>query len=188
MKKVKLKLIDIILIAMFTAIVFTTEQALSFIPNIQLTVLLFILYTRLLGFKKTMIIIVLHTLADNLYLGGLNPFIFMPMLIGWSLIPVLLTTVFRQFKGVVSLTIFAFVFGFIYGWVFIPFTMIAMNAKFLPYLIADLPFELLMAISGALSVALLYEPMYRFLSQQPYFYIEEALPMYKNPIKSKPHF
>ncbi len=166
----KLKLMDIIIISMFTAIVFTVEQAISFIPNIQLTVFFFILYTRLLGFRKTMIIVVLHTIADNIYMGTImNPFIVTPMLIAWSLIPTLLSTIFKSFKGVISLTIFAFFFGFVYGWIFIPFTMYVWNIKFIPYLIADLPFEFAMAVSGALSVAILYEPMYLFLSQQPYF-------------------
>ena len=165
----KLKLLDIIIISMFTAIVFTVEQVLSGIPNIQLTVLLFILYTRVLGFRKTIIIIILHTLADNLYMGGLNPFVFIPMLIAWSLIPILLSTVFKRFKGVVSLTLFAFFFGFIYGWIFIPFTMMVWDIKFIPYLLADLPFEALMGFSGALSVFFLYKPLYHFLSNQPYF-------------------
>lgn len=166
----KLKLIDLIIISMFTAIVFTLEQVLTPLANIQLTVFFFILYTRLLGLKKTMIIVVLHTIADNLYMGTImNPFIVTPMLIAWSLIPISLTTIFKNFKGVTSLTIFAFLFGFVYGWIFIPFTMYVWDIEFIPYLIADLPFELAMAISGALSVALLYEPMYLFLSGQPYF-------------------
>ncbi len=165
----KLKLMDIIVISMFTAIVFTVEQAISFIPNIQLTVFFFILYTRLLGFKKTMIIVILHTIADNLYVGTFNPFFVIPMLIAWSLIPILLSTVFKKFKGVNSLTIFAFFFGFVYGWIFIPFTMYLWDVDFIPYLIADLPFELSMAISGGLSVAFLYKPVYSFLSEQPYF-------------------
>lgn len=181
MKGMRYKLIDLMIISMFTAIIFTLEQALSGIPNVQTTVLLLILYTRLLGFKKTMIIVILHTLADNLYMGSLTPNVFIPMLIAWSLIPLLLSTVFKKFKGIVSLTIFAFLFGFIYGWVFIPFQMFIMDVEFLPYFLADLPFELLMALSGALSVSILYQPMYLFLSQQPYFEINDSNPkLYKN--------
>ena len=176
----KLKLMDIVVISMLTAIVFTLEQALTPIPNIQVTVLLFILYTKLLWFKKTMIIVILHTLADNVYMGGLNPFVFIPMLIAWSLIPLLLTTLFKKFDGVTFLTIFAFFFGFIYGWIFIPFTMAVWDIDFIPYLIADLPFEALMGISGALSVGFLYMPMYTFLSNQPYF-----LDLNKSPVKSQ---
>ncbi len=165
----KLKLIDIIVIAMFTAIVFTVEQAISFIPNIQLTVFFFILYTRLLGFKKTMIIVVIHTIADNLYVGPFNPLFIIPMLIAWSLIPITLSTVFKKFKSANSLAIFAFVFGFVYGWIFAPFTAYYWDIDIIPYLIADLPWEFAMGLSGALSVALLYEPVYSFLSEQPYF-------------------
>ncbi len=162
------KIMDIVIIAMFASIVFVLEQALSFLPNIQLTVLLFIVYTKVLGAKKTLIIVLIHTLLDNLYMGSLNPYISVPMLIAWMLIPILLS-IFKKFNSIYFLIGFAFVFGFLYGWVMMVGSILQFNFPVIPYLISDLPFELLMAVSGSLSVLILYKPLTKFLLEQPYF-------------------
>jgi hypothetical protein len=150
--------------AIFTAIIFVVEQALSFIPNVQLTVFLFVLYTRLIGSKKTFFIVVVHTLLDNIYMGTLIWHLVIPMMMAWSLIPILLGTVFKKVQGVVGLTIFAFGFGFIYGIMFIPFQAYVWGYDMWLYFIYDLPFEFAMGISGALSVAILYQPVYYYVN------------------------
>lgn len=162
------KIMDIVVIAMLSSIVFVLEQALSFLPNIQLTVLLFIVYTKVLGAKKTLIIVLIHTLFDNLYMGSMNPYISVPMLIAWMLIPILLS-IFKKFNSIYFLIGFAFVFGFLYGWVMMVGSILQFNFPVIPYLISDLPFELLMAVSGSLSVLILYKPLTKFLLEQPYF-------------------
>ncbi len=162
------KIIDIVIIAMFSSIIFVLEQVLTILPNIQLTVLLFIVYTKMLGLKKTLIIVVIHTLLDNLYMGTLNPYVSLPMLVAWALIPILLT-IFKRFNSIYFLAGFAFVFGFLYGSVMMVGAILQYNFPVIPYLISDLPFELLMAFSGAFSVFLLYQPITNFLSTQPYF-------------------
>ena len=48
---------DLTIIAVFSAILFVQELALSFIPNVQLTVFLLVLYSKVFGLKKTFIII-----------------------------------------------------------------------------------------------------------------------------------
>ncbi len=161
------KVIDLAVIAILTVIVFTVEQALSFIPNVQLTVVLLIIYTKVVGFKKTIIIVLLHTVIDNLYNGSINPFIVMPMLIGWSLIPILLSTIFRKFDSPVWMMLFAFIFGFVYGWMFIPFASYQFGINAWAYFLSDLPFEAVMGVSGAISVGLFYTPIMTFLKEQP---------------------
>lgn len=179
------KVIDLAVIAMLTVVVFTVEQALAFIPNIQLTVLLFIIYTKIVGFKKTMVIVLLHTMADNLYNGSLNPYIVLPMFIGWSMIPVLLSTVFRKLDSPVYMMVFAFVFGFIYGMVFIPFASYQFGINIGAYFLSDLPFEALMGVSGAISVGLFYTPLMTFLKEQPVLQKNSYLNnRYSSPTKS----
>ena len=51
---------DIVLIAACISIVFVQEQILSFIPNIQLTVFLLVLFSKKLGFIKKTIIVFIH--------------------------------------------------------------------------------------------------------------------------------
>lgn len=162
----RIRIFDLVVIAIFTAIIFVVEQALSMIPNVQLTVFFFVLYTRLLGSKKTLFIVVVHTLLDNLYMGTLIWHLVTPMMIGWSLIPILLGTVLKKAQSVIALTLFAFGFGFLYGMTFIPFQAYVWGYDYWLYFIYDLPFEFAMAISGALSVALLYQPVHFYLNQE----------------------
>lgn len=165
---------DIALIAILAAVLFAQQIALSFIPNVSFTALLIILYTRLLGFKKTTMIVVVHVIAVNLLspFGPVLPLHIPSMLLGWMLIPILLSTIFRKFKSVWTLAIFGFIFGFIYGWMFIPVSVFALGIPFMEYLIMDLIFELIMGIANFLAILWLYEPMYKFLSQQLFKYYQ----------------
>jgi len=161
---VRIRIFDLVVIAIFTAIIFVVEQALSFIPNVQLTVFFFILYTRLIGSKKTLFIVIMHTLLDNIYMGTLIWHLVVPMMFGWSLIPILLGTVFKKVESVMGLTLFAFGFGFIYGIAFIPFQAYVWGYDMWLYFMYDIPFEFAMGISGALSVAMLYQPVYHYMN------------------------
>lgn len=165
---------DVALIALLGAVLFTQQIALSFIPNVQFTALLIVLYTRLLGFKKTTMIIVVHVIATNLLspFGPVIPLHIPSMLIGWMLIPVLLTTIFKSLNSVWGLSCFGFIFGFLYGWMFIPVSVFALGIPFMEYLMMDLVFELIMGISNFLAILWLYEPLHQFLYHQLHKYYQ----------------
>ncbi len=155
-----------IMISLSIAIVFTQEQLLVFLPNVQLTVLLILLFVSVYSFKESMILITGYVLLDSLYMGGLNPFYLIPMLLSWYLIPVSYHTIMRKTTNEVKLSIFAFAFGFVYGWVFIPFRMVQTGIDELwPYLVADLPFEIIMATTGLLTVLWLFKPLHSTMEQ-----------------------
>lgn len=154
------------MISLSIAILFTQEQLLVFLPNIQLTVLLLVVFVSVFSFKESMILITGYVLLDSLYMGGLNPFYLIPMMIAWYLIPISYHTIMRKTKNEVKLSLFAFGFGFVYGWVFIPFRMIQTGIDELwPYLIMDLPFEMIMATTGLLTVLWIYKPLYNRLNE-----------------------
>ena len=67
-----LKVKDIALMAILTAILFVQEQLLNFIPNVSLTIFLMVLFSKKLGFVKSMIIITCHVLLDNLFMSNLH--------------------------------------------------------------------------------------------------------------------
>ncbi|MCD6482396.1 MAG: hypothetical protein J7K80_01490, partial [Candidatus Izimaplasma sp.] len=103
---------------------------------------------------------------DSLYMGGFNLFYMVPMMLAWYLIPISYHTILRKTKSELKLALFAMIFGFVYGWIFIPFNMIQTGIpNFIPYLIADLPFELIMATTGFLTVLWLYKPLYKVLTE-----------------------
>lgn len=154
----KFKVIDIALIPIFAAILFAQEQILSFLPNIQLTIFLLILFAKKLGFIKTSIIIIIHVLLDNLFMGSFN-IIYVPfMAIGWLIIPLTITTIMKKVENPLLLAIASIFFALIYSWIFIIPNIIILNVNFREYLMADFIFEIILAISSFISTLWLYKP------------------------------
>ncbi len=178
---------DVVLVSICASVLFVQQLALAFLPNIQFTVMLVILYTRMLGFKKTALIILVHVIAVNLFspMGPTLPVFFPAMLIAWMIIPVTLQTIFRRMHGTLSLSIYAFFFGFVYGWVFIPFAIFLTDAPFQAYLLTDLPFEIVMGVSGFLTTFWLYEPLQAvFKREKAAFYEQKPLKGKHTPLSS----
>ena len=159
---------DMALISICASILFVQQLALSFIPNVQFSTLLVLLYAKVLGFKKTTIIIFIHVLMINLLspLGPVIPLLIPAMIIAWILIPIISTTILRKVENTIHLAIFGLLFGFIYGWVFIPFVVFFLNVPFQPYLIMDIPFEIVMGISNFITILWLYEPLKKVLVRE----------------------
>ena len=101
--KSRLTVRDMALIAMFAAILFIQEEALTFIPNVQLTVFLLVLYSKRLGFIKTSIIIIIHVILDNLVMGSFSVIWTPAMFVGWMLIPTNICTAFRHVENFIVL-------------------------------------------------------------------------------------
>lgn len=153
-----------LLISVSVPIIIVQEYALVSLPNIQFTVLLIILFSTIFTFKESIIMIFVYVLLDSLLMGAFNPLYMIPMFLGWSVIPLVLNTVLKNTRNELTLAFFAFVFGFIYGWMFIPFRMMQYGVTILtPYLIADLPYEIVMAVVGFVTVLLAYKPLYKVL-------------------------
>jgi energy-coupling factor transport system substrate-specific component len=161
-KKIK----DMTLVAACAAILFAQQVMLSFLPNIQFTTLLVILYTKVLGFKRTTLIVVIHVVVIAFLspAGSINPIHLPAMLIGWMLIPILLSTFLKHLNHAFGLSIFGLIFGFVYGWIFIPFSVFLLDAPFLEYFMMDLPFEIMMAISNFITILWLYDILKKVLT------------------------
>ena len=154
---------DIVVIATCISIVFVQEQLLSILPNIQLTILLLVLYSKKLGLIKTVIIVIIHSFLDCLVTGSLNLYYFPFMLIGWLLIPIIINLFFKKTESVIILSIMGLVFALLYSWVYIiPNVLIPneaiSNVGLVNYLAADILFEILLAASSFLSILWLYNP------------------------------
>lgn len=155
-----------IMIALSVAILFTQEQVMVFLPNISFTVVLIVVFVSVYSFKESIILITAYVILDNIYMGGMNPFIIVPMLIGWYIIPISYHTILRKTTNELKLAVFAFIFGFVYGWVYIPFRMIQIGiSQFWPYLLADILFEVIMGSFGFLAVLWLFKPLYNTMDE-----------------------
>jgi len=166
---------DVALIAILSAILLVQQIALSFLPNVQTTVLLIVLYTKVLGFKKTTLIIMIHVILYNTLspFGAVIPLHFISMFVGYMIIPISLQTIFKKLKSPLQLASAGLLFGFLYGWAFIPVSVFVLGIPFMTYFLMDLPFEMVMAVSNFLSIYWLYEPLSKLLIvQTAHYYLE----------------
>lgn len=147
---------DLVLIALLTSIIFLQEQLLSFIPNVQLTFFLLVLYSKKLEIVKSSLIILIYVIIDNL-IGGSFSLLFIPfMLIGLLLIPLSLNTIFKKVESNLSLAILGIMYSFIYSFINIIPGCIMFNLTFKEYLINDLYWEIILAINSFVTILLLY--------------------------------
>lgn len=157
--KITMTVKDMALIAMFATILFIQEEALSFIPNVQLTVFLLVLYSKRLGFVKTSIIIVIHVILDNLVMGSFSVIWTPAMFVGWMLIPIVICTIFRKIDNFIILAFAGAFLSFTYCWCFILPNYLIMHIKPLQYLKTDILFECILAASSFVSILCLYIPI-----------------------------
>lgn len=154
----------LVLVALAIAITVVQEEVLVLVPNVQLTVFLIILFTRFFTFKESVIYVFVYVLIDSMYMGAMNPLYMVPMFIAWMLIPIAQKLFLHKTNQVIHIAFFALCFGFVYGWVYIPFKIIEQGIVGIwPYFLADLPFELIMAGTGFVTVLWLYEPLEKVL-------------------------
>src|SRR5690554_2871268 len=154
----QLQIYDIVLISLLTSFLFVQEQLLTFIPNVQLTIFLIVLYSKKLGWLKTSLIVTIHVLLDSFYTSSFGiiytPYIF----IGLMMIPLTLTTIFKKINNHILLGLLGIVYSIIYSWLFlIPFMYILEVNPYL-YIASDIPFQILLSASSFLSIIVLYEP------------------------------
>lgn len=161
MNKITVK--DIALMAVLTALLFVQEQLLSFIPNVQLTFLLIILFSKKLGTIKTLIITLCHVLLDNLFMSSFNILFVGFNLIGYAIIPITLNTIFKRIDSNIILGLLGILYSLIYSWLYIIPNVIITDLDLLAYFIADIPFELILCFSSLLTIVLLYNPLSKVL-------------------------
>lgn len=157
------KIKNITLIAVLAAILFVQEQVLSFLPNIQLTVFLLVLYSKIFKLWKVLLVIVIHVLLDNLFMGSFSIYYFPFMLLGWSIIPIIINIFFKNTENSIVLAIVGFGCSFIYCFLFAIPQVLLTETSLMTYLAADFSFEIILAISSFLAILWLFKPCYKIM-------------------------
>ena len=152
---------DIAIMVMLTTILFVQEELLTLIPNIQFTFLLIMLYGAVLGPKKASLIVLVHVLLDNLFMSSFIPTVILPMLIGHEI--TMLIGYFLKNKNTIILSIGITIASLIYAFLFFITTIFIYNVNPLAYLLADIPFDLILISCNILCIILLYKPLYKTL-------------------------
>lgn len=150
----------LVMVAIAISLLIVQEYAMMVIPNVQFTVLLILLFSSVFTFRESILMITGYVLLDMMMLGGLNPMYLLPMMMAWYLIPISYHTFLRRTNNETKLAVFALGFGFVYGWMYVPFRMLEQGIwNPAPYLMADLPFEIVMSVTGFITVLFLFAPL-----------------------------
>lgn len=156
---------EIIEIAFLAAILFLQEQVLMILPNVQLTVLLIVIYSKCFDLKITSITVLIHVILDNIFMSSFNLIYFPFMLMGWLLIPLTLCTIFKNVKSPLGLAFLGIGYAFIYSWLFIIPHVFIMKVSFFAYLASDVVFEIVLASSSFLTIWWLYAPLSKLINK-----------------------
>lgn len=153
---------EIALIGLLSATITAAKFALSFIPNIEVVTLLFILYTTVFGLRPTLFASLIFSTTEILIYG------FSTWLIGYYIIwPVLiLLTHFLQYR-IKSEYGFAFLGG-LFGLLFGLFFALVESCFYgifygISYWIKGVPFDIIHGVSNFIIILSLYKPLRNML-------------------------
>ena len=160
MKAMKVK--DIILIGILSATITAGKLALSFIPNIEIVTLLFITYTIVFGYKKTLLISIIFSTTE-IFIYGFNTWLLgyyfiWPLLI---LLTALMKKIIKSEYGYATIgAIFGYGFGFFFAIVESFFYGIAYGWV---YWLRGLLFDLVHGTSNFIIILILFNPIKNLL-------------------------
>ena len=148
---------DLIIVALLVALLIVQEQLLTFIPNVQLTFFMLVLFSKKLNIVHSFIICFIYVLLDSFLAGSFN--LFLPfMMIGVLFIPLSINTIFKKVESNILLALLGILYSFIYSFILIIPGCILFNMDFITYLKGDIIYEIVLAISSFISILLLYNP------------------------------
>ena len=151
---------SIAITAMLLAILIIQEELLMFLPNVQLTTILIVVYAQFLSDRELYPLVMIYVLIDNMYMGSFNLLYTPAMFFSW----LLLAFIAKKLKNNSDTTKFILVilFAFIYGFSFIPATALIQHfnwSQTLKYIKFDIPFEIIMAVSNIVAFFVVYRPL-----------------------------
>lgn len=154
----------IVLVAFLSALLVVAKEALSVVPNVEVVTLLLLVYTKLLGYKKTLYITVIFTTIQALiyppHLWIITYFLIWPILV------ILGAGLFKLKANTSVIAIFAALFGLAFG----AFDSLILSFiygfhTFVPIWIRGLPWDLIHGFSNYLTVLLLFDPLRKNLKK-----------------------
>ncbi|MBE3102317.1 MAG: hypothetical protein IMZ47_08635 [Firmicutes bacterium] len=160
-----MKVRDIVLIGLLSACITAGKLALSFIPNVEIVTLLFIVFTVTLGIKRSFFISIIFVTTEILLYGFstwvLGYYIVWPVLV---LITALMSKTFKTEYGYAAI---AGIFGLAFGLFFaITESFFYGYAYGLTYWVRGLPFDILHGAANYIIVLVLFKPLSKMLAKQ----------------------
>jgi energy-coupling factor transport system substrate-specific component len=160
-----MKIHDIVLIGLLSAATTAGKLALSFLPNIEVVTLFFIIFTTALGLKRSLLIAVVFVTTEIL-LYGFSTWVIGYYLI-WPLLVLIVSALGKKARSEYSYAILGALFGFFYGMSFaITESFFYGPAYGFAYWINGLTFDLVHGASNFVIILLLFKPLKRMMDAQ----------------------
>lgn len=155
---------DIVLISILSASVTAGKLVLSFIPNVEIVTLLFIVYTVVFGTRKSLFISLVFSTTEILIYG------FSTWLIGYYIIwPLLILAVSLLKRKLRSEYVYASIgafFGYSFGFFFALFESLFYGLAYgWTYWLRGIPFDLMHGTSNFIIIVILFKPMVKLLER-----------------------
>ena len=159
-----LKVHDIVMVGLLSATITAGKLALSFVPNVEIVTLLFIVFTVSLGLKKALLVSVIFSTTEILIYG------FSTWILGYYLIwPLLVIITWFVNKTINSEYVYAAIggfFGLFFGFFFALVESIFYGWAYgVSYWLRGIPMDVLHGASNFIIVLLLFEPLYRIFKK-----------------------
>lgn len=154
----------IVLVAFLSALLVVAKEVLSIIPNVEVVTLLLLVYTRLLGYKKTLYITIIFTTIQAIIYPP--HFWIITYYLVWPILVIVGAGLFKINATTGVLAIFAALFGLAFG----AFDSLILSFvygfhTFVPIWLRGLPWDLVHGFSNYLTVLLLFEPLRKNLKK-----------------------
>lgn len=166
MKKMTIRRLCILV--MLSTILFVQEELLTFIPNVQLTFLLVVVYGATIGIRDGALILLVHVLLDNLFMSSFNLYCMVPQFLG-LFITLCLARLCKNKNEFIQCIIGA-AGALIYCWLYVLVNIWFLDVRFMDYFIADIPFEIILVASTVVSLLFLYSPLVKTTNELLYKY------------------
>ncbi|NLJ97984.1 MAG: hypothetical protein GX320_01775 [Tissierellia bacterium] len=159
-----MKIRDVALIGILSATITAGKLVLSFVPNVEIVTLLFIVYTVVFGVRKSFLASVVFSTTEILIYG------FSTWLLGYYLVwPLLIIVTGLMSKKMESEYVYATIgaiFGYAFGALFAIVESIFYGLAYgWVYWLRGIPFDLIHGTSNFIIILVLYKPMINILTK-----------------------
>lgn len=168
-KKRPLAIRDLVLMGLFSAILFGVQLAFAFLPNVELVSLLIILYTRHLKYRALPVIYVFVVLEGLVFGFGIWWFIHLYI---WAVL-FAMTMMMQKNQSLLGWAILSGGFGFCFGALgAVSYIFLSGPQAAFAWFVAGIPFDIAHGIGNFLACLVLFKPLDYLLARLEHQRIE----------------
>lgn len=168
-----MKVKDLVLIGILSATITAGKLALSFIPNIEIVTLLFITYTLVFGYRKSLFMSLIFTTTE-IFIYGFNTWLLGYYLI-WPLLILSTALMKRLIKSEYGYAILGALFGYAFGFFFALVESLFYGIAYgWAYWLRGLLFDLIHGTSNFIIILTLLNPLKKLLFKLKRVYYNES--------------